>query len=157
MGEERKDKDDYVNNIFVGATLCGEVQEEKNEENPEEWLGDSGASFHITHKKKDMIDVEKIDINVTVGNSQKLKCELKVSVNMKLQDVQTVKLAKLLYLPQSMKNLLRVSRLVSKGTNMGSTQDEMIIKKYLVIMKLDARKGQNKYMIFYFKVNRYAL
>ena len=55
-----------------------------------------------------------------------------------------------------MKNLLSVSRLVSKGTTRGSTQDKMIIKKKLVSMTLDKRKGQNKSMVFYLKANIYA-
>ena len=57
-------------------------------------LGDSGASSHISHKKKDTNDVKKCEINVTVGNGQKMKCELKGSVNMKLKDGQTVKLTR---------------------------------------------------------------
>ena len=44
----------------MGATLCGYLQEDNNEEDPEEWLGDSGASSHITHKKKDMTDVKEM-------------------------------------------------------------------------------------------------
>ena len=32
-----------------------------------------------------MKEVEKCEIYVTVGDGQKMKCELKVSVNMKLQ------------------------------------------------------------------------
>ena len=41
--------------------------------------------FHVTYKKKDMTDVEKFEINVTVVNGQKVKCKLKGSVNMKFQ------------------------------------------------------------------------
>ena len=52
----------------MGATLCGEFQEEKYKEYPEELLGDSGASQHITHKKKYMTEVKKCDINVPLGN-----------------------------------------------------------------------------------------
>ena len=55
---------------------------------------------------------------------------------MKLQDVHTVKLTKVLYVPQAMKNLLIVSRLASKGATMGATQDKMIIKKNGVSMTL---------------------
>ena len=51
-----------------------------------------------------MKDVEKCDINVTVGNGHKMKCELKGSVNMKIQDGQTVELTVVLYMPQAMKN-----------------------------------------------------
>ena len=61
----------------MGSTFCGEVQEYNNQEYPEEWLGDSRASSHITHKKKEMTDVKKCEINVTVVNGQKMKCEIK--------------------------------------------------------------------------------
>ena len=136
-----KEKDGDVDNLFVGATFCGEVQEDNNEEDPKEWLGDSGASSHITHKKRDLTDIKKCEINVTVGNGQKMKCELKGSVKMKTQDGQTVKLTGVLYVPQAVKNLLSVSRLISKGATMGTTQDKTIIKKNDVSMILDAMKG----------------
>ena len=71
-----------------------------------------GASPHSTHREKDMTEVEKCDINVTVGNGQKMKCELKGFVNMKLQDVQTVKLTEVLYVSQAIKNRLSVSSLI---------------------------------------------
>ena len=50
-----------------------------------------------------MTEVEKCDINVTVGNFQKMKCEIKGCVNMKLQYVQTVKLTEVLYVLQAVK------------------------------------------------------
>ena len=100
MAKKGKEKYDDVNNLFVGATLCEEVQEENNKEDPEEWLGDSGALSHINHKNKDMRDAEKGEINVTVGNGQNMKCELKGSVNINIQEGGTVKLTKILYVPQ---------------------------------------------------------
>ena len=66
-----------------------------------------------------MTEVEKYNSNVTVGNGQTMKYMLKVSVNMKLQDGQTVKVTQVLYVPQAVKNILSLSRLVSKGTKMG--------------------------------------
>ena len=71
-------------------------------------------SFQITYKKKDMTDIEKCEINVTVGNGQKMKCELKGSVHVKLKGGETVNLTEVLYIPQSVKNLWSVSRLASK-------------------------------------------
>ena len=103
-----------------------------------------------------MTDVKQIEIIVTVGNVQKMKCKLKGYLNVKLQDGQTVKFTKVLYMPQAVKNILVVSRLVSKGATMGATQDKMIIKKNGVIIVLYARKGQNKSMMFYLKAKRYA-
>ena len=65
-----KGKYNDVENLFVESTFCGEVQEDNNEENHEEWL-------YITYNNKDMTDFEQCEINVTVGNSQKINCGLK--------------------------------------------------------------------------------
>ena len=46
---------------------------------------------------------KKCEINATVGNGQKIKCELKGSVNMKFQYGQTVNLTEVLYVPQGVK------------------------------------------------------
>ena len=75
---------------------------------------------------------------------------------MTLQDGQTLKLTEVLYLPQAVKNILSVSRLVSKGATMGANKDKMIIKKNGVSMTLDASKGQNKSMMIYLKAKRYS-
>ena len=66
---------------------------------------------------------------MTVVNGQKMKCNLKGSVNMKLKGGETVNLTKVLYVSQSVNTILGVSRLVSKGSMMGATQDKMTIKK----------------------------
>ena len=83
-----------------------------------------------------------------VGNGQNMKCELKGSVNMKLQNGKTVKLNEVLYIPQDVKNLLSISILVSKGATMGSTQDKIIIKRNGVSMPLDARKVKTRAWCF---------
>ena len=54
--------------------------------------------------------------------------ELKVTVSMKLKLGQTVKLNDVLYVPQSVKNLLNVSRLVVIGATMGATIDKKNIR-----------------------------
>ena len=61
-----------------------------------------------------MTSIGKYKINVTVGNSQNMKCELKGSVNMKLKGDEMFKLTEVLYITQAVKNILSVSRLVSK-------------------------------------------
>ena len=54
-----------------------------------------------------------------------------------------LKLNKVLYVPQSVNNLLVASRLASKGYTMGATQEKMTIKKNDVSMILYTRKGEN--------------
>ena len=85
-----------------------------------------------------------------------MKCDLKGSVNMNFQDKQIMNLTKVLYILQAVKNLLSVSRLVSKVATMGTNQYKINIKKNGVIVILDTRKGQNKSMMFYFKANSHA-
>ena len=53
-----------------------------------------------------------------------------------------VKLNNVLYITQSVKNLLSVSIIVAKGATMGANKDKMTIKKHGVSMTLNARKGK---------------
>ena len=113
----------------MGSTFCGEVSENYKEEDIKQWLGESSASLHITYKKKDTPNTKKCEIYVTVGNGQKIKCAVKGIVNMKPQGEETFKLTKVIYVPQAVNNFLIVSRLVSKGSTIGDTQDKITINK----------------------------
>ena len=62
-------------------------------------MGDSGASSHITYTKKNMTNNEECNIYATVVNVQKIKCELKGTVNMNIQGGEMAKLAEFLYVP----------------------------------------------------------
>ena len=90
----------------MGVTFYGEVSEYGKKEDLKEWLGNSGASLHITYKNKDMTDIEKCKINVIMGNGQNMKCGLKGSVNKKLKVGETVNLTRFLYIPQAVKNIM---------------------------------------------------
>ena len=58
-----------------------------------------------------------------------MKRELKDTVNIKLQGGETTKLNYILYIPQSVKNLLIVSSLIEKGSTMRDTKYKTTIKK----------------------------
>ena len=76
---------------------------------------------------------------------------------MKFQYKQTVKFNKVLYVLRTVKNLLRVSRLMLKGATMGANQYKITTKKNGGCVIFDARKGQNKIIMFYLKAKRYDL
>ena len=42
--------------------------------NTEKWIGDSGATVHITNNDKGMINVKECDFDITVGNEETVKC-----------------------------------------------------------------------------------
>ena len=71
-----------------------------------------------------------------------MKSELKGSVNMNLKRGETVKLKKSPYVPQSVNNILIVSRLALKGATKGDTQEKTTIKKNGVNIILDSIKGK---------------
>ena len=58
-----------------------------------------------------------------------MKCELKIMVNMKLKGGKIFKLNYVLYVPQYVKNVLSLSKIVSKGATMGSPKANMNINK----------------------------
>ena len=120
--------EDDIDKNFVCVIFSGEVSEISHEEELEEWLVDSGASLHITYTKNNLTNIEECKVGATVINGQKMMFELKVTVSMKLKLGQTVKLNDVLYVPQSVKNLLNVSRLVVIGATMGATIDKKNIR-----------------------------
>ena len=85
-----------------------------------------------------------------------MKCNLKGLLKMKMQGGETTKLKEVLYVPQYVKNLLGVSRLVSKRATMGDTQDKKTINKNDIRIILYTRKGKNTSMIFYLKTKCYV-
>ena len=66
------------------------------------------------------------------------------------------KLNYVLYVSQSVKNILSVSELVSKEATVGATQDKITINKNGVNIILDAIKGKNESMMFYLKSKIHA-
>ena len=103
-----------------------------------------------------MTNIDDCKIYVTVGNGQKMKCELKGTVNMNLQKEEMIKLTAVIYVPQEVKNILSVSRLISKGFRMGDTKDKITTNRNNVNILLDSRKGINDNTSLYSKAKRYA-
>ena len=99
-----------MDNLFVGATFCGESTKNSNKEDIEEWLGDSGVPSNIKYTNNKLTTVEEYRIDVTVVNVQNMKCELKGMVNMKLQGKGGFKLNKVLYMYLKLSRIYRLYR-----------------------------------------------
>ena len=66
-----------------------------------------------------------------------------------------VNLNVVLHITRTVKNMLTVSNMVSKGTTMGDNKEKITINKSGVNMTIDARNRINDSMIFYLKAKRY--
>ena len=88
-------------------------------------------------------------------DKSKMKCEIKGSVNMKLQYRQTEKLTEVLYVPQSVKYFERIKDCL-EGCYNEVHSGKMIIKNNGVSMTLYGRDSQNKSAMFYLKAKIYS-
>ena len=61
---------------------------------------------------------------------------------MKLQGGEKFKLENVIYVHQAVKNILIVSKIVSKGVTLVATKDKMTINKNGVIIHMNTRKGK---------------
>ena len=68
----------------MGIIFCGEASKSNNDEDLRQRLVDSGVLYHTTYTNKNITNVEECRIDVTVINGQKMNCELKGTVDMKL-------------------------------------------------------------------------
>ena len=49
------------------------------------WIGDSGATVHITNDDTGMFNIKKCDFDITVGNQETAKCAKMGDINLKLK------------------------------------------------------------------------
>ena len=70
---------------------------------------------------------------------------------MEMQGGEKFKLENVLYVPQAVKNLLRVSRFMTKGDTMEDLKDNMNIKKNVASVNPNTIKGQNGSTMFYLR------
>ena len=54
--------------------LSGIYSEKLAENNKEKWIGDSGATVHITNNDIGMVNIRECNLDITVGNDETVKC-----------------------------------------------------------------------------------
>ena len=70
----KKEPQDKPNRAF--ALISSNVYNKKqNPRGTEKWIGDSGATVHITNDDKGMINIKECNLDITVGNDETVKCE----------------------------------------------------------------------------------
>ena len=57
-----------------------------NPKQKERWIGDSGATVHITNNNFGMFNVKSCDFDITVGNQKTTRCVKMGDILLKLKD-----------------------------------------------------------------------
>ena len=56
-----------------------------NLQGKEKWIGDSGATVHITNDDTGMFNIKKCDFDIMVGNQETTKCTKMGDINLRLK------------------------------------------------------------------------
>lgn len=85
-----------------------------NEYNMDKWYVDSGATKHMTSRRDWFVNINPIDLKVTVANGTKINAEGigKIAIN---TDTSVKALNDVIYVPNLQTNLLSVKQAVEKG------------------------------------------
>ena len=134
-GDEEDDND--VERAFPAQTSSNNNMDETI------WLGDTGASAHMTMPLIGMYELQDFDGTVTVGNGEKMKV---VKVGTKKDTVlqadgtkKNIVLKKVKYVPALDCNLLSLTQAIEAGFEMTDNKSGMKIKKGRVTYEFDRR------------------
>ena len=97
------------------------------------WIGDSGATVHITNDDTGMFNIKKCDFDITVGNQETTKCTKMGDINLKLKNstgtTVTVTLSNVRYVPTFIGNLFSIPTAMSNGAEIRFINNKMEVKK----------------------------
>ena len=99
----------------------------------EKWIGDSGATVHITNNDFGMFYVKDCNFDITVGNQETTRCTKMGDILLKLKDSTekdiVVTLHNVRYVPSFIGNLFSISTAMSNGAEIHFRNKKMEVQK----------------------------
>ena len=113
------------------------------------WIGDTGASCHMTNSISGIINLQAIESNIMFGNGERLKAthigDKEGYVLQKDGSRKPILLKKVKYVPKLTCNLLSISTALQNGCTMEGTSNKIKLKKgkreYVFDQKIRSGKG----------------
>ena len=97
------------------------------------WIGDSGATVHITNDDTGMFNIKKCNFDITVGNQETTKCAKMGDINLKLKNSTgtnvMVTLSNVRYVPSFIGNLFSIPTAMSNGAEIRFINNKMEVRK----------------------------
>ena len=119
-----------VEDIFAGMVFCPEINETAQmQDSTEEWLGDSGASAHITNSNFGMTNTRHCHVPVTVSTGEVTVATTVGDITLFSEKGERVKLLNVLYVPSAKRNLLSTNKFTQAGAELYADKEKMSIKK----------------------------
>ena len=137
-GTDRDNKVDDVN--LMSKEKC---KKENNEDRDQLWIGDTGASCHMTNSMQGIVNIRTIDSYIVLGNGEQLKAthvgDKKGYVLQKDGTRKQITLQKVKFVLNLACNLFSISAALQSGCEMEGTSKNIKIKKgrreYILIGK----------------------
>ena len=121
------------------------------------WLGDTGASAHMTMSLKGLYELQEYKGNVTVGNGNKLKVTkigTKIgTVVQKNGERRRITLKQVKYVPELNCNLLSLTQAMQSGFEITGNSNGMWIKKGAMIYEFDRQFKSGSGILFGLKID----
>lgn len=133
---------------LVGLIAC-EVNLSQSQNDFEEWVLDTGCSFHMTVRKEVFINLqEKASGKVRMANNSHTEVKGIGSVRFRNQDGTTFVLHEVRFMPGIARNLISLGTLEQKGCEFrGSGGVVKIVKGCVVIMKGERKGNDTLYIL----------
>ena len=122
------------------------------------WIGDTGASCHLTNSLNGMIDLEECSSKVTVGSGENLDC-LKIGTKtgkivQKDGTIRFLKLKNVKYVPKLHCNLISLSQLLNDGKELRGSKTMMkVISNNRPVLIFDRKISSGKGFLFGVKIS----
>ena len=129
--------------------------------NEELWIGDTGASAHITHSSKGMINLikPKSKVEVVMGNGEKIERELTGNVKGHILDkngkkVKKVQIENVIVSTEAEFNLFSITSMIRKGWELKGSNEMLEITKGKQSVKFDIKIKTPRGMLFLIAIKR---
>ena len=124
---------------------------------PDLWIGDTGASSHMTNSLEGLINLRASTAKVTVGDGEQLECEQvgdKTGVmELKNGEKKRLLLKDVKYVPKLHCNLISVSKLMSEGKELRGTKHAMkLYDGKRPVMTFDRKVSSGKGILYGIKI-----
>ena len=115
-----------------GIALSAEIKDDKVKCDCEQmWVGDTGASHHMTCHNKGFINIKTCEDEIQVGSGERLKAKYVGDLPgylMEEEKVSTITLKNVAYIPDLCTNLFSITKAIENGVTLGNDKKVIYVE-----------------------------
>ena len=133
----------------VSELFCGSVATLENDTVKKgSWMGDTGATGHMTWDESELTDLEDTNVPITVANGGREVCRKKGKLLGCSKYGEPFQLHDVYVVPGLKKKLISLTKLTSSGATMKTGKDKLVVKKAGKNLTFDLKNEDGKYLYY---------